>query len=155
MLYVVIVVLLVIICGNIYYMHKQEKITNHYKNVVRNNNYIMKVFSRWMILEAQGKQVADFLAEYEYKRVAIYGLGYLGKTLYYNLKSAGVDVVYGVDKNEGIQIDGLTIYHSCTVAEKVDVIIVTALLACYQVEHEYGDNLPGVLISLEDIIDEM
>lgn len=151
----VIIILLIIICSNIYYIYVEKRNTTRYKNALRKSEHIVELYNRWLIKERQGKKISDFLEYYGYVNVAIYGLGHLGKALYYDLRDSKIDVKYGIDKNKKINVENMEVYHSCEAIEKVDAIIITSIFACEEIEREYGDKLPGVVLSIEDIIDEM
>ena len=60
-------------------------------------------------------------------KAAVYGYGPIGKLLYEELKKAGCDIPYIVDKNPALQAENIHIYHDMENLKKVDVIIVTAM----------------------------
>lgn len=116
---------------------------------------IIKVFNQWMIARQEGKSVADYLKEYGYKTVAIYGMSYLGERLYDELRNSGIEVKYAIDRNaEGICTE-LDVYTPEDDLPEVDLIIVTAVYYYDEIEEMLGDMVDCVISSLEDIVYEM
>ena len=60
---------------------------------------IVKMYDRWVTIKQRGRSIADYLKEYGYYSIAIYGMSFVGETLYDELKDTGVSVKYAIDKN--------------------------------------------------------
>lgn len=135
-------------------------------NIIKNrNNKIEKMrdlsdkylklfflMNQWVKVKQEGKNLAAYLAEKKYKRVAIYGMSYAGETLLEELKSTEVQVVYGIDnKADGIFAD-VEILRMEDSLEEVDAIIVTAITFFDEIEEKLRKKINCPIISLEDIL---
>ena len=100
-----------------------------------------------------GKDLSAFFEQNNYATVAIYGMKDIGIALYNELRASGIKVSYGIDKDDNIRIEGISVFSPDKSLENVDVIVVTAI--------HYFDEIDGVLnkkvncpiISVEDIFD--
>ena len=84
---------------------------------------------RWLENRNQNKTFSDYFHEYGYQKIAIYGVGDLGKLLYEEIKDSDVEVKYFVDRNaEGIRemdkISVVTIEEMGNM-EDVDALVIT------------------------------
>lgn len=79
----------------------------------------------WLQLKEQKIEMSDYLLSQNIKTVAIYGLSRLGMHLVEELKNTDVKVVYGIDKNKGIEKMTFPIYSVGESLPKVDAVILT------------------------------
>ncbi len=90
-----------------------------------------------------------------YKNIAIYGLGEIGRLFFHELqKYPDISVKYGIDKNAAnIHIKELDVVDLCSGMEGVDAIIVTATFAFDLIYDELSKKINSPIISLNEIID--
>ena len=113
------------------------------------------IMDQWMTLRESGVHLSDYLRQYEYNKVAIYGMGILGKHLIKELTDDGVDVRYIIDRKEEHKYNGIEVCKINNNLEQVDAIIVTAI-------HEYDTIWKSIrscgitfpVVSLEELICE-
>lgn len=117
-------------------------------------NIYYALASCWLRKRAEGKKISDYLERNHLQKVAIYGINDAGKCLCDELLHSPVQVMYLIDR-QGTDIpfevsvevrkpeDGL---------EKVDCVIVTALLAYRKIERQLKDKGIGVILPLDEII---
>lgn len=115
---------------------------------------MFKVLNLWMELKQKGDLVGNYLYGYGYKRIAIYGMHYLGERLFLELRDTPVEIAYGIDKNT-IMIDGLTVLNSNDQLETVDMIIVTAITYFDEIKQALEKKIKCPIVSLEDILYDM
>jgi hypothetical protein len=103
------------------------------KNISTDINALNAGFAtakRWLENRNNGKKFDEYLLEFGYNSVAIYGAGDLGAILYNEIKLK-LEILYFIDRNaETIQsIDGLPVLLPCQLlcAEMADVVIVTVM----------------------------
>ena len=77
-----------------------QRVRQHKKDyaVIMKNDSIIKMFNQWLIIKQEGKSVDAYFKENNYKKIAIYGMGYAGRRLLDDLKGTGIEVVYTVDR---------------------------------------------------------
>ena len=90
-----------------------------------------------------------------WKRVAIYGMGEMGKLLNQELQLDGIKVLYAIDRNaENIKTD-IPVYQLSNNLKKVDGVIVTAITFYPEIVREIGTFIEAPVVSLKDILDEI
>lgn len=122
---------------------KIEELVKKYKTVCG----LMRVSQR-------GKILNRWFTERNYKNIAIYGLGEIGKLFLCELQRyPDITVRYGIDKNaQNIEINGLSVLNSSSDIEKVDVIIVTPTFAYDIIQSELASETDIPIVSLDEII---
>ena len=118
---------------------------------------ILHILDRWLTLKECGMSVGNYLKGKNNTKVAIYGLGVIGKHLLYELQQDGINVVYGIDKNSA-KLD-LNVFFmewkNKSIFPEVDLLIVTAVNDYPVIEKELLEVRKYPIISFEDIINEM
>lgn len=113
------------------------------------------LMNQWVKAKQKGKNVADYLKEKGYKRIAIYGMSYAGETLLSELENTNVEVAYGIDRSmSGIGVD-LKVVSPDDTLDEVDAIVVTAITFFEEIKEGLEIKVKCPIISLEDILYEM
>lgn len=113
------------------------------------------LMNQWVKVKQEGKNLATYLEQHDYNKIAIYGMSYAGETLIEELKGTNVEVVYGIDKNaESIYADVDVVTMEDTLG-KVDAIVVTAITFFDEIEEKLSEKIDCPIISLEDILYEV
>lgn len=134
---------------------------NQIMNVVEDKKRKMDSYyfllNQWLLLRQEGKTLAEYFEQNNYKEIAIYGMKELGERLCDELKNSGVVVKYAIDKNAGtIYVDGnVDIVTPEEILEPVDVIVVTATYYFDEIEESLHEKVNCPIISLEDIVYDM
>ena len=107
----------------------------------------------WWIKNPQ--KISEYVNQKKYKKVAIYGMSHLGDCLENTLRSSGIEVVCGIDKNASqLYNPYIPIYNLENKLPVVDVVIITTIICFEQIKHElqglYGGNID--IVSLEEIL---
>lgn len=111
-----------------------------------------RVLLKWMSIRNSGKSIVDYLRQNEWRTVAVYGYGPIGKLLYEELKKNNCDVQYIIDKNPTVQGENTCVYHDMGNLKKVDVIIVTAMSYYEEIAKELRNKTDINVVSFEKII---
>lgn len=82
---------------------------------------------QWVSVYQGGMRIKDFFFKYNYKTVAIYGMGILGKLLLNELNGSGIKVLYYIDRYKVLDDSVAKVIHIEQELPEVDGIIVTAL----------------------------
>lgn len=119
------------------------------------NDAILKIFSRWMNLKQEGKNLSEYFVENGYRTIAIYGMHYLGECLLEELRDSGIEVIYAIDKNADKMRSDVVVYTPEASLPEVDAVVVTA----FYYFSEIVDNLCRVvdcpIVSIADIVYEL
>lgn len=107
----------------------------------------------WMNILEEGKEVASFFVNNQYRNAAIYGLGLLGKHLQNQLENSNFPVVYTIDKNIVQYNDsGYGLMDATDIISKADVIVVTPIMEYALIKEKLMRLTSSKIISLEEVI---
>lgn len=136
-----------------------QRFRQHEKDcaVILKNDSIIKMFNQWLTIKQEGKAISDYFEENNYKKIAIYGMGYAGSRLLDDLKGTDIEVVYAVDRKVGSISAKTELISKEEILKQpeVDAIVVTAITFFTDIEEELCDVVDCPIISLEDIIFEV
>ena len=94
-----------IIIGIMFFKYKIEKDKKTKENIdekeklIFKQEEVLKVYERWIDSYQKNTLISEFLERNQYQKIAIYGLGRLGKNIYNELKNSMIDVLYIIDRN--------------------------------------------------------
>lgn len=95
----------------------------------------------WMELQNKDISIADHLRSRNIKKVAIYADGYLGKSLYHNLKKDGVCVAYFIDINAEFLEEEIPVYAPGEELPEVDAVIISLVEHIEDVRETLAEKL--------------
>lgn len=95
-------------------------------HVLNRDKFIIKCLDRWISLKEEGICLASYFRQYHYNRVAVYGIGILGRHLICELEQGGIEIAYIIDRRESAYYPGIKVKRPECILERVDAIIVTA-----------------------------
>lgn len=116
---------------------------------------LFMLMNQWLIAKQQNKEITTYFHENNYKRIAIYGMSYVGERLCDELVQSDIEVCYAIDKRaDNIYVD-LDVYTVEDNLPEVDVIVVTAITYFDEISDKLAEitNIP--VVSIEDIIYEL
>lgn len=125
-----------------------------YKNMSDKHLALYILLSDWLKMKnLRSNFIEDYLMDMGYRRIAIYGLGYVGEALYDELSNSHKLVVSCViDKQKGKNYNNAKVVGLDEIIDDVDVIIVTAISFYNQIECELKEYTNAQVISIEEII---
>lgn len=116
---------------------------------------LFHLMNYWLVLKQKNLSIEKLLKQKGYKRIAIYGISHIGKTLFEELKKGNIIIDYAIDRNvDSHQID-IKVVLPEEALDKVDVIIVTALDSYYEIEKMLNQKINCPILSFEDLLYEM
>ena len=104
------------------YCYWKDRDTMRTIRQMRKNSKIFHVMRNWIDLKNQGKDFKGFFVSHQYRTAAIYGMGYIGESLYLELKNSNIQVMYAVDRSAIDFKQELAIFIIVTLVEKCDDI---------------------------------
>lgn len=128
------------------------------KSLNKNGNKVDKfksyyyMLNQWFQFKQNGESIEKYFIEKGYSKIAIYGMGEMGKCLYAELKDTDVSIKYAIDKNFAGEIKDLLVLDIDDELEEVDAVIVTATFAFDTIKEDLAGRINCPIISLEDII---
>ncbi len=130
----------------------KEKQVKEWEKISNKHLALFQMMNQWVRVKQEGKNLVSYLEEKGYKKIAIYGMSYIGETFIEELKGTNVEAVYGIDKNANniyADIDVLSMEDSLP---ETDAVVVTAITFFDEIEKELSGKLDCPIISLEDIL---
>ena len=130
----------------LYFARTQEEISKVQKMIRINES-----FNKWLELKQNNYRLKGYFENNNYKSVAIYGMGDLGKRLFRELADDGVLVSYTIDRNIGVDDK----YKMIVLPERlpeVDVVIVTAVSSFDDIYLDLKGRFNGEIVSIEDVL---
>ncbi|MCR2045721.1 hypothetical protein NSB25_00270 [Acetatifactor muris] len=113
------------------------------------------MMNQWVRNRQEGKELSLYFERNGYRKIAVYGVSYVGQTLLNELKDTTIHVNYAVDRNSGKKVDGVMVYSVEEMTDNVDAIVVTAIGAFDEIRDMLEEIVNCPIISLEDIIFEV
>lgn len=113
------------------------------------------LLNQWLSLSQEGKSLAEYFHNNEYKTVGIYGMKELGERLYDELSDSDVEVVCIIDKNADNMYFDMDILKPTDELPEFDVLVVTASYYFDAIETDMATKVSCPIISLEDVIYEV
>ena len=129
------------------YFNRTKEEIEKVKKMIRIN----EALNKWLELVQNGRSLTNYFLNNGYKSVAIYGMGDLGKKLFYELTKEGVDVLYTIDKNIGTD----DAYKMVSLTEKLpgaDVMVVTAVSSFDEIYLDLKSRFDGEIVNIEDVL---
>lgn len=126
-----------------------------WKKAADKNYAMMLLFNQWLNTKQDDKSVIDYFHRENIKSIGIYGMGYVGDRLYYELKDSDIEVKYGIDRNADNINSDLEILSPDVNLPDVDVIVVTSIYYFYEIEAMLNEKTDITILSIEDILYEI
>lgn len=115
--------------------------------------YLM--MNQWVKVKQEGKNLSSYFEKNGYKKIAVYGMNYVGETLLSELKETGVEVAYAIDRKADTIYADVDVYAPEDSLEQVDAVVVTAITFFDEIEEKLSEKMDCPIISLEDILYEV
>lgn len=113
------------------------------------------LMNEWVHIKQDGKSLSDYFEKMHYKKIAVYGMNFVGETLLRELENSGIEVAYAIDKNAEHIFTDVDVISPDDVQEEVDAIVVTPIRYFDSIEEMLQEKVDCPILSIEDIIKEM
>lgn len=139
-----------IICMAIYMEGKRswDKI-----NLERSNRTI-NILHQWLILKEKGVDLSYMLEQRKIKRIAVYGMGILGRHLVRELQHHHLESLYGIDRRRMPPFQGMDVYTLKEGLPEADMVINTVIAEHQGISAALGKYFKCPIVCLEDIVFE-
>lgn len=120
------------------------------KRMIENEKWkqMFLIVNNWFQSSSQGQSAAQYLKRHNIKKIAVYGYGYLGKTLLENLESENIEVAYVIDKNAAF----LDLNKKCCTLEQADEPVDAVIISL--IKDFQSDEISSSSLALEKKIKE-
>lgn len=112
------------------------------------------LMNQWVKDKQEGKSLASYFEKNGYRKIAIYGMSYVGETLVEELKDSDIEIKYGIDKNAANLYSEIDVMTMDDDLEEVDAVVVTPVFFFDEIEEQLSAKFVCPIVSLEDIVYE-
>ncbi len=100
--------------------------------------------------------VAEIFRKSDIKRIAVYGIGRVGKAFVRFLLSNGIDVVCGIDQNPDVEFSGLILRKNISeIPNDIDTVIITPTYYAEEILTSFAQKEGIKLLLMRDVIDNL
>lgn len=111
------------------------------------------ILNTWLILKEEKKNFGIFFEQNHFNKVAIYGMGVMGRHLLRELKECRITVAYGIDRFSEMMQSEILIKGFDESYYDVDVVVVTATFEFDQIVKKLNGKCVCPVISLKQVAD--
>lgn len=143
------------VCGAYMVGTKLAKILEADNKRIIKENSLASLFTDWVYLNNKGLSIGKWVSDKGYKKVAIYGMSHAGHRLKEDLENAGIEVLYGIDRDTGLYLENFTIYSPEDELPDTELIIVTTLQCFDEIKALLQTKTNSKTEFIKDIFDEL
>lgn len=109
----------------------------------------------WLLKKEMGRSFADYLKYQNCNRIAIYGMGIIGKHLISELQNSDIEIVHAIDSQDTVYANAeIPILKVGQIDQSVDAIVVTVTYQYEEIKRNLRKYTQAKIISLEQIVME-
>lgn len=138
--------------------HKVIKMMQTESNDRKNRDKFKQYYyllNQWLLQENQGKKVSNLLKERGCQKIAIYGMGEIGKRLFEVISDSDLEVRFVMDQCLNSNFINYPILKDGQEIPEVDAVIVTIPFAYGSIKSDLEKKLDCPILSLEHILFEV
>ncbi|MCM1441751.1 MAG: glycosyltransferase [Roseburia sp.] len=111
------------------------------------------IYDKWMELECRIGSMSGYLYGQRIRKVAVYGMGYIGMQLVNRLRDANIFVVKGIDRNAEYINVAIPVVRLEKFNDRVDLVIVTVMDNIENILWEIKGQLNAPVITIHQLLE--
>lgn len=139
---------------NVLIIRLQQSYIKNWKKESRKNSGLFLLMNQWVNLKQDGKGIEQYFIQSNLKRIAIYGMGHIGRRLIKELKGTEVEVIYGIDRNAADIYSEIELVTMDDEFKDVDAVVVTLVDEYEAIYKMLSQKISCPILAIEDIINE-
>ena len=136
-------------------LKKDDENAEKYPDIVNKYELIAGCLDSWMTLKERGVNLADYLKQFSYKVIAVYGAGILGRHLLFDLRQTDIEIAYIIDRQEYVYYPEVKVKNINDELDKVDAVVVTAVADFDEIYQILKGKLDCPVLSIAELIGEL
>lgn len=116
------------------------------------NRSLYELMNRWLVLNQRKISICSYFIDKKIKKIAIYGIHYIGERLYDELKDTQVNVSYAIDQSKDKREWKIPVIQPDENFEYVDAIVITPVFDFVEIKTRLSKKIKCLLISIEEIL---
>lgn len=133
----------------------QQNCINKWKSSARKNRGLFLLMDQWVSIKQDGKRLENYFIKNNFRKIAIYGMGNVGKRIVKELKDSEIEILYGIDRSAESIYSEIKLVTINQTLEKVDAVVITLVDDFEDVYDKLSEKLKCSIIAIEDIINEI
>lgn len=113
------------------------------------------LYDKWVDLKERDIQIERYFIERDYHKIAIYGMGKVGRHFLNEMKGTEIEVLYAIDGKENLKNQFIPIYSLKKDLKEVDVVVVTPVFDYDRIYQAIKEVANFQIVSLDDILYEL
>lgn len=145
-----------VVISFIFFWKKERTLIEKHNIELANKDRVLDVYFKYISNSIAGCKIEEYLLNKGFCRVAIYGLGRLGKNLFDEINQSNICLEYVIDREVSVnsgKYKNVKCYNPNSILPTVDVIIITVVNEYKEIAEIIRKKNEIRVISLEDIID--
>lgn len=127
---------------------------NDYKKRMERNCSNMMLFNNWLEFLYSGGSIEQYFHDNGYKRIMIYGNGYIGKRLVQALADSDIEVAAVMDKSASAEENGTVIGTDSKIPD-VDCIVITPIYFYDDILDMLQEKTNVPVVSMQTVIENV
>lgn len=148
-------ILLAIVVPCFFITKLQQNCIDKWKKEALKNKGLFLLMQQWTNVKQEGKDLKSYFEKNNYKRIAVYGMSYVGQCLVKELKNSGIEIVYGIDRNAANLFSKIKVITMDDIFKDVDAIVITAISDFDNICDTLSAKIDCPFISIEDVVNEI
>ena len=133
----------------------QQGCINRWKKQANKDRGLFLLMNQLVNLKQDEKRIENYFIHNKLKRIAIYGMSYVGKRLVKELKDTEVEVIYGIDRDAANIYSEIELVTIDADLKEVDAVVVTSIDEYNAIYNMLSQRIRCPIIAIEDIINEV
>ncbi|MDE7253384.1 MAG: glycosyltransferase [Acetatifactor sp.] len=132
--------------------NKNKQKMEELNETIKKDNKILNLYERWLRLKDNNSGIYTFFQDNDFEKVAVYGMGSLGRSLCSELRSHNIDITYVIEQNSDRKNKDFTFYSIQDELPEADVIIITPITFYEEIAEQLAKKVKCPLLSFDDIV---
>lgn len=114
-----------------------------------------RILEQWIALKQMRISFVSWFEMNNFHKIAVYGLGGIGKLFINELAGSNVEVCYGIDRGQVEGIPRMKVVTPEDELNEVELIVITAMAEYGEIKKVISKKVYCPIVSLEDVIYEL
>ena len=133
-------------------MEPIEKMPINYRWEYMRLDYNINLLFSWLFLKQKNRKLEKYFRKHGYKKIAIYGIGYLGKLLIEELRDSSITISFLMDRDLDQKLE-YPVYSLDSLLPDADVIVISVIHAFDEIREKLKYKCICPIISLQMVVD--
>lgn len=139
-----------------YFMgRKVSKLVNERKKKADSQAATMLFFNRWLSAKQAGKRLEDYFHAKKYKKIMVYGMGYIGERLVDELEDSDIEIAAAMDRDAASIFADVPVIGIEADIPEADCIVVTPVYFYEEISKMLQNKTSCPIVSIKDILEEI